>query len=84
MGTVKVEWDSGGHRLVLGMLDYDRRRRWSQATLGVLGEKAKMVRFSSKGDDNNVAGNGDGKFCAKSMVISKYHSIVAEVNSPFR
>ena len=48
------------------------RRRWE-----VWGEKAKMVRFSSKGDYNDVAGNGDGKFCAKSMFISKYYSVVA-------
>jgi len=43
-----------------------------------------MVRFSSKGDYNNVAGNGDGKFCSETVFISKYHSIVAEVNSQFR
>ena len=47
-------------------------------------EKSKMVWFSSKGDDNNVARNGDGKFCSKTVFIGKYHSIVAEVNSPFR
>jgi len=48
------------------------RRRW-----GVWGKKAKMVRFSSKDDYNDVAGNGDGEFCAKSMFISKYYSVVA-------
>jgi len=48
------------------------RRRW-----GVWWEKAEMVRFSTKGYYDNIAGDGDGKFCAKSMFISKYYSVVA-------
>jgi len=55
------------------------RRRW-----GVWGEKAEMVRFSAEGYYNNIAGNGDGKFCPKSVFISKYNSIVAQINSKFR
>jgi len=52
------------------------RRRWE-----VCGEKAEMVRFSAEGYYNNIAGNGDGKFRTKSVFISKYNSIVAQINS---
>ena len=47
--TVKLGWDSGGPRLVLGMPDYDRRRRWSQATLGGLGEKSRNGKILCQG-----------------------------------
>jgi len=40
-----------------------------------------MVRFSAKGYYDNIAGNGDGKFCSETVFISKYNSIVAQVNS---
>ena len=55
------------------------RRRW-----GFWWEKAEMVRFSAEGYYNNIVGNGDGKFCPKSVFISKYNSIVTQINSQFR
>ena len=55
----------------------NRRRR------GIWRKKAEMIRFSSKGNYNNIAGDGDGKFCAKSVFIRNYYSIVAQVDPYF-
>ena len=42
-----------------------------------------MIGFSSKGNYNDIAKDGDREFCAKPVFICNYYSIVTQVDPNF-
>ena len=55
----------------------NRRRR------GIWRKKAEMIGFSSKGNYNDIAKDGDREFYAKALFICNYYSIVTQVDPNF-